>query len=85
MYDITMVIYIQYSFHEIISIGYLVNAEDGKKSLKFKQSKGNNSGINNGTPIKLNVHNLTKVIYIQYKFHEILSIGFLVMAEDGSK
>ena len=37
MYDLTMVIYIQYMFHEIISIGYLVNAEDGKKSLKFKQ------------------------------------------------
>ena len=38
----TMVIYIQYKFQEIIFIGYLVMAEDGKKSLKFKQSKGDN-------------------------------------------
>ena len=33
--------------------------------------------------IKLHVHNHTITIYIQCKFHEILSIGYLVMAEDG--
>ena len=33
--------------------------------------------------MKLHVHTLTMVIYIQYKFHEIPSIGYLVMAEDG--
>ena len=32
--------------------------------------------------MKLHVHNRTKVIYIQYKFHEISFIGNLVMAED---
>ena len=29
------------------------------------------------------MHNLTMVIYIQYEFHEIISIGYLVTAEDG--
>ena len=29
------------------------------------------------------MHNHTVVIYIQYKFHEIPSFGYLVMAEDG--
>ena len=33
--------------------------------------------------IKLYVHNLIVVTYIQYKFHEIPFIGYLVMAEDG--
>ena len=33
--------------------------------------------------MKLNVHNHTMVINIQYKFHEISFIGYLVMAEDG--
>ena len=32
--------------------------------------------------MKLQVHNLTMVIYIQYNFREIPSIGYLVMAED---
>ena len=49
-----------------------------KKSLK-RQSKGN-SAINGDIQIKLHVHNLTIIIYIQYKFHDI---GYLVMAEDG--
>ena len=35
--------------------------------------------------MKLNVHNNTMVIYIQYKFLEILFIGYLVMAEDRKK
>ena len=65
----TMVIYLQYKFHETPSIGYLVMAEDGEKSLEFRQSKGNNSAIPNESPIKLHLHNLTMVIYIQYKFH----------------
>ena len=58
-------------------------AEDGKKSLKFRQSKDNNSAIRDNTLMKLHVHNLTMVIYIRYKFHKIPSIGYLVMAEDG--
>ena len=33
--------------------------------------------------MKLDVHNNTIVIPIQYKFQEISCIGFLVMAEDG--
>ena len=33
--------------------------------------------------MKLHMHNNTTVIHIQYKFHEIPSIGYLVMAEDG--
>ena len=57
--------------------------EDGKGSLKFNQSKGDNSCITNDTLIKLNVHNNTVVIYIQYMFQEISFIGYLVMAEDG--
>ena len=51
--------------------------------LKFRQSKGNNSAITDGIPIKLHTHHLTMAIYSQYKFHEIPSIGYLVMAEDG--
>ena len=76
----TMVIYIQYKFYEVPSIAYKVMAEDGKKSLKFRQSKGNNSSITDDTLMKLHMHNHTMVIYIQYKFHEIPSAGYLVMA-----
>ena len=57
-------------------------AEDGKKSVKFRESKGKSSFINNDTLMKLNVHNNTIVMYIQYKFQEIASLGYLVMAED---
>ena len=80
-----MLINIQYKFQEISLIGYLGMAEDGKKSLKFRQSKGDNSIITHDTLKQLHVHNLIMVIYIQYKFHEIPSIGYLVMAEDGKK
>ena len=48
--------------------------------MKFRQSKGNNSVITDNTPIKLHVHNLIMVTYIQ--FHELPSIGYLVMVED---
>ena len=41
----TMVIYNQYKFHLIPPIGYLVMAEDGKKSMKTWQWNGNNSAI----------------------------------------
>ena len=75
-------VYIQYKLHEIPSISYLVMAED-RKTLKFSQSKGNNSSITDDTIIKLHVHNPKLVIYIQYKFHGIPSIGYLLMAEDG--
>ena len=33
--------------------------------------------------MKLHVHNYTIVIYIQYKFHEIPSIAYKVMATDA--
>ena len=33
--------------------------------------------------MKLHVHNSIIVIYIQYKFHEILFISYLVMAGEG--
>ena len=78
-----MFIYIQYKCHEIPSLGYLVMAEDEKKSLKIRHSEGNNSTITEDTPKKLHMHNLTIVIYIHYKFHQLPSIGYLVMAEDG--
>ena len=82
------VIYIQYKFHEIPSIGYICIPRyiwlRKEKSFKFRQSKGNNSSITEDTLMKLSVHNHTMVIiYIQYKFHEIPSIGYLAMAEDG--
>ena len=54
-----MVIYIQYKYQKISFIGYLVMAEHGKKTLKFRQSKGNNSYHNQ-------VQNLTMVIYRGY-------------------
>ena len=73
-----MFIYIQYKFHEIPAFGYLVMTEDRKKSLKFRQSKGDNSSITQDTL----VHNHNKFIYIKYKYHEIPSLGYLVMAED---
>ena len=50
-------------------------AEDGKGSLKFRQSKGNNSSVTDDILMKLNVHNNTVVIYIPYKFQEISFIG----------
>ena len=46
---------------------------------------GNNSSTSDDTLMNLHVHNYTMVVYIQYKFHEIPSIGYLVMAEDGKK
>ena len=33
--------------------------------------------------MKLRVHNQTVIIYSKYKFYEIPSIGYIVMAEDG--
>ena len=54
-----------------------------EKSLKFRQSKGNNSAITDNTLMKLCVHNHTMVVYIQYKLHETPSIGYLVMGEIG--
>ena len=59
----TMAIYIIYKFHESLSIAYKVMADDEKKSLKFMQSKGNNSSINDDT-LKPHMHNHTMVIYI---------------------
>ena len=44
-------------------------AEDWKKSLKFRQSKGNNSSITDDNLLKLHKHNHTIVIYTQYKVH----------------
>ena len=64
----TIVIYIQYNLQDISIIGYLVMAGYAKKSLKFRQSRGDNSCITNETPIELHVHNHTMVIYIKYNF-----------------
>ena len=55
------------------------------KLLKIRQSRENNSVIYNDSPIELNVHNPIMIIHIQYKFHEIPSIGYLVMAGDRQK
>ena len=67
VHNSTMVLYIQYKFQEIPFIGYLVMAGDDNKSLKFRQSKDDNSSITDGTAMKLHVHEHTLVIYIQYK------------------
>ena len=56
-------------------------AEVEKQILKFRQSKGNNSFITDDTLVKLRVHNHNMVLYIQYTFHEIPFIGYLVMAD----
>ena len=58
----TMVIYIQYKFHEIPSIAYKVMADYRKKTLKFRQSKADNSSITNDTLMKLHFFNQTMVI-----------------------
>ena len=55
-------------------------AEDRKTKtpdVRMLLSKVNNSSITAGTLVKLHVHNHTMVIYIQYEFHEIASIGWL--------
>ena len=69
MRNYTMVKYIQQKFHEGPSIGYLVMAEDRKKSLKIRQSKGMSSSITDDTLIKLQMHNdnHTMVIYTEPK------------------
>ena len=64
IYNHTIIIYIQYKFHEIPFNDYKVMAEGGK-SLKFRQSKDNNSAITKETSIKLHVYILLIVIYIQ--------------------
>ena len=82
VHNITIVMYIQYEFHEMLSISYLFMAIRGRqKSLKFRQSKNNNSTITDNTPFYVHVHNFTMAIYIQHKFHEIPSICYL--AVDG--
>ena len=83
MHNLIVVINIQNKIPEFYPLGYLVMDEDRKKSLKFRKPKGNFSAITDDTLIKLHMHNLALVIYIQYKFQEIPSIGYLVMAEDG--
>ena len=60
-------------------------AEIGKQTLKCREWKGNNSSINYNTLMKLHMHNHTMAIYIKCKFHEIPSIAYKVMAEDGKK
>ena len=77
-----MIIYIQYTYHEVPSIAYLVMSEDSKNLLIFRQSKGNYSSITNDTLMKLHMHNHTLVIFILYKFNESTCIGYLVIAED---
>ena len=67
VHNSTMILYIQYKFQETPFIGYLVMAEDDIKSLKFRESQGDNSSITDGTAMNLHVHEHTLVIYIQYK------------------
>ena len=62
VHNSTLVLYIQYKFQEIPFIGYLVMADDDDKSLIFRQSKGDNSSITDGTAMKLHVHKHTLVI-----------------------
>ena len=56
--------------------------EDGLNNLNLSNQRAI-TAITDDTPIKFQVHNLTLAIYTQYKFHEIPSVGYLVMAEDG--
>ena len=58
---------------------------DDEKSLKFRQSKGFICSIADNYLMKLNMYDQNMFIYIQYKFQEILSLGYLVMAEDTKK
>ena len=58
-----MLIYIQYKFHEIQYVASYGRGQE--KSLKFRQTKGNNSSITNNTIIKLCIHNHTMAIYKQ--------------------
>ena len=76
----TIVIYIQYKFNNLPSI--LTKLWLRMEKIIEKSIKGNNSSITDDTLIKLYMHIHTIVIYIQYKFHEILSVSCLVMAED---
>ena len=86
VHNYTIVIYIQYKVNEIQFIAYKVMAEDGKKSLKFMQSKGDNYSITDDNLMKLPMYNHDIAMYTQYKFHDISStIGYLVMAEEGQK
>ena len=47
-----------------------------EKSLKFRQTKGNNSSTTDDILTKLYMHNYIMVIYTQYKFHESPSIAY---------
>ena len=51
--------------------------------LILNQYKGNNSGIIDDIQTKFDVHQGIMVICIPIKFHQILLIGYLVMAPDG--
>ena len=53
-----------------------------EKKLKLREFKDNKSTWTDDIRNNLHVHNLTIVIYIQYKFHHLPSIGYLIMAED---
>ena len=44
---------------------------------------GYNSYTTKASLTKLDVHRIVIVIHTQYKFHEIPSSGYLVMAPDG--
>ena len=56
-------------------------AEDGK-TLKFRQSKSNNSTITNDTRILLHVHNLIMVYIFSINFMLFQPIiGYIDMAE----
>ena len=48
-----------------------------------RENLDNNSSTTNDFLMKLYMHHHTMVIYTQCKFHEIPSIAYEVMAEDG--
>ena len=68
-----MVIYIQYKFHEIPSIGLLVMTED-RKTLRFKQSKGNKSSIAEDTLVKRHVPNHIMPYILSISFMKLHSL-----------
>ena len=67
-------------FHPLVT-KLLLKTEE--KPFECRQSKDNYYFIADYILLKFHMHSRTMVIQIKCKFHEIPSIGYLVMAEDG--
>ena len=67
-----------FKLYEIPLFAYLFMAYEGKKSLKFRQTKSNNSSPTDDILMKLYVNYQTMAIYTQYKFQEIQEIPSIV-------